>query len=118
MVVTTKPDVGPQRLRWVAGPVIGVAFALTAVAVVPSIRMPILGAVGSALVVDEPVGPADIIVLSPDSGGAGALEAADLWNAVSRSKSRSLLILQAERIGSSSVAGSPMKMRARGKFGN
>jgi hypothetical protein len=34
--------------------------------------------VGSALVVDEPVGPADIIVLSLDSSGAGALEAADL----------------------------------------
>jgi hypothetical protein len=31
-----------------------------------------------ALVVNEPVAPADIIVVAPDSGGAGALEAADL----------------------------------------
>jgi hypothetical protein len=30
------------------------------------------------LVVDEPVAPADIIIVAPDSGGAGALEAADL----------------------------------------
>jgi hypothetical protein len=30
------------------------------------------------LVIDEPVAPADIIIVAPDSGGAGALEAADL----------------------------------------
>ena len=55
-----------------------VAFALTAVAAVPAIRVPFFAALGWALVVDEPVGPADIIVVSLDSGGAGALEAADL----------------------------------------
>jgi len=43
-----------------------------------SVREPVLGAAGWALVVDEPVAPADIIVVSLDSGGAGALEAADL----------------------------------------
>jgi hypothetical protein len=47
-------------------------------AVVPSIRTAVLATIGRALVVDEPVGPADIIVVSLDSGGAGALEAADL----------------------------------------
>ena len=52
------------------------AFAIVAIRVV---REPVLRAVGWALVVDnEPVGPADVIVLSIDSGGAGALEAADL----------------------------------------
>jgi hypothetical protein len=55
-----------------------VALALTAVAAVPSIRVPVLGAFGWALVVDEPIGRADIIVVSLYSGGAGALEAADL----------------------------------------
>src|SRR5215510_2690080 len=55
-----------------------VALAATTIVVVPSVREPALRAAGWALVVNEPVAPADIIVLSPDSGGAGALEAADL----------------------------------------
>jgi hypothetical protein len=41
-------------------------------------REPVLRAAGWALVVNEPVASADIVVLSLDSGGAGALEAADL----------------------------------------
>jgi hypothetical protein len=75
--MTTKFVVGHQRLRWAAGFFV-VAFALTAIAVVPSIRTAALATMGRALVVNEPVGPADIIVVSLDSGGAGALEAADL----------------------------------------
>jgi hypothetical protein len=55
-----------------------VALAAAAVVAVPSIRDPVLRAAGWALVVSEPVSPADIIVVSPDSAGAGALEAADL----------------------------------------
>jgi hypothetical protein len=42
------------------------------------LREPVLRAAGWALVVDDPIAPADIIVLSLDAGGAGALEAADL----------------------------------------
>jgi hypothetical protein len=42
------------------------------------IRTPILRAAGWALVVDEPVEPADIIVVAIDAGGSGVLEAADL----------------------------------------
>jgi len=61
---------------------IAVAVALAAVAAgivaVPSVRQPVLRAAGWARVVTEPVAPADAIVVSPDSGGAGALEAADL----------------------------------------
>lgn len=45
---------------------------------VPAVREPILRAVGWALVIKEQVAPADIIVISPDAGGAGVLEAADL----------------------------------------
>jgi hypothetical protein len=57
------------------------ALALAALAIVGirSLREPVLRAAGWALVVkNEPVAPADAIVLAVDSGGAGALEAADL----------------------------------------
>jgi hypothetical protein len=62
------------------GTPIAVAVALAAAGIVaaPSVRQPVLRAAGWALVVSEPVAPADIIVVSPDSGAAGALEAADL----------------------------------------
>jgi hypothetical protein len=55
-----------------------VALVAAAIVPVPSLREPILRAAGWALVVNEPILPADIIVVSADSGGAGALEAADL----------------------------------------
>jgi hypothetical protein len=42
------------------------------------LRQPHLRAAGWALVVNETIAPADIIVISPTSGGAGVLEAADL----------------------------------------
>jgi hypothetical protein len=43
-----------------------------------AIRRPILRAAGWALVVNEHIEPADVIVVSIDADGAGALEAADL----------------------------------------
>jgi hypothetical protein len=55
-----------------------VAAAAAAIIVVPSAWEPVLRAAGWALVINEPVASADIIVISLDSGGAGALEAADL----------------------------------------
>jgi hypothetical protein len=54
------------------------ALAACAIVAIPSVRAPVFRAAGWALVLDEPVAPADVIVLSIDSGGAGALEAADL----------------------------------------
>jgi hypothetical protein len=51
------------------------AFAIVGIR---SLREPVLRAAGWVLVVNEPVSSADIIVLTLDSGGAGALEAADL----------------------------------------
>jgi len=54
------------------------ALAAAGIVAAPSVREPVLRAAGWALVVNEPVAPADVIVVSPDSGGAGALEAADL----------------------------------------
>jgi hypothetical protein len=66
--------------RWPRWAPILVVLALAAVAIIAirPLREPVLRAAGWALVVNEPVTPADIIVLSLDSGGAGALEAADL----------------------------------------
>ena len=58
-------------------PVVPALAALAIIAIRP-FREPVLRAAGWALVVNEPVAPADIIVLWVDSGGAGALEAADL----------------------------------------
>ena len=55
-----------------------VTAGAAAVIAISSIREPVLRAAGWALVVNEPVAPGDIIVVSLDSGGAGALEAADL----------------------------------------
>jgi hypothetical protein len=62
---------------------IGAAILLLMAAVVllPTLRTPILQAAGWALVVDDPIGPADIIVVAVDAGGAGVLEAADLVHA-------------------------------------
>jgi hypothetical protein len=53
-------------------------FAGAAFVAVSSVREPVLRTAGWALVVNDPVAPADIIVVSLDSGGAGTLEAADL----------------------------------------
>jgi hypothetical protein len=66
-----------RRPRW--APILGVvALGAAAIVAVPSVREPVLRAAGWALVVNEPFAPADIIVISIDSAGAGALEAADL----------------------------------------
>jgi hypothetical protein len=66
-----------RRPRW-APILVVVALAAAAILAVPSVREPVPRTAGWALVVNEPVAPADIIVVSLDSGGAGALEAADL----------------------------------------
>ena len=66
-----------RRPKW---PSILVVVALTAFALVAvrPVRELVLRAAGWALVVNETVVAVDIIVISSDSGGAGALEAADL----------------------------------------
>ena len=66
-----------RRLRWGAMLIV-VALVAAAILAVPLFREPVLRAAGRVLVVNEPVALADIIVLAPDSGGAGALHAADL----------------------------------------
>src|SRR6516165_6928547 len=69
-----------RRPRWASILVVVITLAAAAIVAVPSIRESILRAAGWALVVNEPIAPSDVIVVSLDSGGAGALEAADLVN--------------------------------------
>jgi hypothetical protein len=66
-----------RRPRWVPILVV-VALAAATIVAVPPVREPVLRAAGWALIVNEPVAPADIIVIEPHLGGAGVLEAADL----------------------------------------
>ena len=72
-----EPSMNSRRPKW-AVILVMVAAAAAVVVAVPSVRELVLRGAGWALVVNEPVAPADIIVVSLDSGGAGALEAADL----------------------------------------
>jgi len=66
-----------QRLRWLRILAV-VALVGAVIAGVSGIRVPILRAAGQALVLNEPVELADIIVVATEAGGAGVLEAADL----------------------------------------
>jgi hypothetical protein len=54
------------------------ALAATGALLIPSIRTPALYRVGTTLVAEDPLAPADAIVIGPDVAEAGALEAADL----------------------------------------
>jgi hypothetical protein len=64
--------------RWAR--LIPAIVVLGVVAGVPAIRGAMLRAVGWVLVVDEPVEPADVIVVPEWAGAAGALEASDLFH--------------------------------------
>jgi hypothetical protein len=70
-------SVSARKPGWIAIAVV-IALVVTPVLVVPSVRHTVLRTIGWALVLEEPVTRADAIVVSLDSGGAGALEAADL----------------------------------------
>src|SRR5262249_1566856 len=66
-----------RRPRW-APILVVVAVAAATIVAVPPVREPVLRAAGWALIVNEPVAPADIIVIVPGIGGPGALEAGGL----------------------------------------
>jgi hypothetical protein len=76
-----------MRIRFFAWSSLATILTVLAVAmfVIVGIRLlrePVLRAAGWALVINnEPVAPADVIVLTIDSGAAGALEASDLEQA-------------------------------------
>jgi len=62
--------------RW--APLIPAIIVFGVIAGVPAIRESMLRAAGRVLVVDEPVGPADVIVVPAWAGAAGAIDASDL----------------------------------------
>jgi len=64
----------PRWARFLTGMVVAAAVVVGT----PAIRQSILQAAGRALVVDDGVEPADIVVVAADAGGAGVLEAVDL----------------------------------------
>ena len=69
----------PRRSRIVAAIVL---LLIASVVLIPTLRRPTLRAAGWALVVDDPIAPADVIVVAIDAAdGAGVLEAADLVHA-------------------------------------
>src|SRR5580704_9886319 len=75
--IKADTSISSRRPRW-APILVVVALATAAILAVPSVREPVLRAAGWALVINEPISPADIIVVSSFAGGAGAREAADL----------------------------------------
>jgi hypothetical protein len=67
------------RWQWRAIVLAALALAAFAIVAIRPVREPVLRAAGRALVIENaPLASADVIVLTVDSGGAGALEAADL----------------------------------------
>jgi hypothetical protein len=77
-ILATNPNMKLRPPRRWAPILVLVALAAVAIVAVPAVREAILRAAGWALVLNEPIAPSDIIVVSLDSAGAGALEAADL----------------------------------------
>jgi hypothetical protein len=66
-----------RRQRW-TGTLFVVGLLCAASIGISAIRRPVLRAAGWALVVNERVEPADVIVVAMNADGAGVLEAADL----------------------------------------
>jgi hypothetical protein len=67
----------PRRFRALAALAVLAAIILL-VLLVPTLRRDVLRAAGWALVAEDPLQPANLIVLSTDAGDAGVLEAVDL----------------------------------------
>jgi hypothetical protein len=65
------------RRRWLLA-LCALLIAVAVVAAIPATRTAALRSAGWALVVNDAIVPADIIVITADSNGAGSLEAADL----------------------------------------
>jgi hypothetical protein len=65
-----------RRQQWAAGLLLLMLVSAASLGIA-AIRRSILRAAGWALVVNDPIEPADTIVVALDADGAGALEAAD-----------------------------------------
>ena len=67
----------PRAQRRGAG-LLAIALLAAAALALPTLQAPVLRAAGGALVAEDPLGPADIVVVATGADGAGVLEAADL----------------------------------------
>jgi hypothetical protein len=111
------PSTISRRPKWPSFLMV-VALAAFALVAVRPVRESVLRAAGWALVVNETVVPADFIVLSLDSGGSGALEAADLLqNGVSK-RVAVFTDPRVEKITSLSAGGSLMRIGPQGRYAN
>jgi uncharacterized SAM-binding protein YcdF (DUF218 family) len=72
----SRDRLAPRR-RQLRAALLSVALATLFLAT-PSLRSPILRVLGGALVAEDPLGPADVVVVATGADGAGVLEAADL----------------------------------------
>jgi uncharacterized SAM-binding protein YcdF (DUF218 family) len=70
-----------RRLRWSLGVIAAGAVAVATLATIAGARTPLLRAAGWALVISDPIEPADVIVVATHANGEGVLEAADLVQA-------------------------------------
>jgi len=69
-----RPRLGSQRRLLIVALVTAIVVSIAA-------RESLLRAAGRVLVIDEPIEPADVIVIAIAADGAGVLEAADLFHA-------------------------------------
>ena len=112
-----KFSMSSRRPRW-APILIVVGLAMAAIVAVHSVREPVLRAAGWALVVNEPLAPADIIVISLIPAARGRSKRQTSCKAALRSELRFLPTLRVGKITSSSAGGSPTRMQAQDKFAN
>src|SRR5262249_58045976 len=85
---------------------------------VPPVGALFRGAAGGALIVNESVAPAEIVVIVPGIGGAGRSKRRISCKAASRRELRFLPTLRVEKTTSSSAGGSLTKMRLQGRLTN
>ena len=106
-----------RRPQWAAVVLMVVLLGSASIGIF-AIRRSILRAAGWALVVNDRIEPTDVIVVSIDADGAGALEAADLVHAVWPQESQFSLALKTLQVTSSSAAEFPTKTKPLDPFDN
>jgi hypothetical protein len=86
------------RRRWIVSLLV-TAVLVAGLAGLPAARRPILRAVGWVLVVNDAIGPTDIIVAAGDAFGCGVLEAADLVQGVPYEDATAAAVRQLRALG-------------------
>ena len=112
-----NPSMTSRRSRW-APILVVVAVAAATIVAAPPLQEPVLRAAGWVLIVNEPVAPADIIVIVLVSAAQGRSKRRISCKAASRRELRFLPTLRVEKTTSSSAGGSLTKMRLQGRLTN